>query len=149
MSNPNRIFTILSELRSNVALVRDQAASEAADYFEAGQLSENQYRTLVYELLTIAASEADRDAKDSIFNALSSASMSAMAQAINWDPIALVVDDLDVNCLEHALVILGFSRQSKYRKTIERFVRHPDRDIGVAATEALEENKATLARRSV
>ena len=149
MSNPNRIFAILSELRSDVATVRDQAASEAADYFEAGQLSENQYRTLVHELLKVAADESNRVAKESIFNALSSASMSGMAQAINWDPIANRMDELDLNCLEHALVILGFSKRAKYRKTIERFVQHSDRDISTAATEALEENKATLARRSV
>ena len=149
MSGTNLIFRILSKLQSDDPVSRDEGASEAADWFESGHLSEGHYKTLVQELLAKGTAEPDPVAKESLFNALSSASMCAMNQTINWEPVTRAIAGLDLQCLEHALVILGFSKNPKYRSEIERYLTHPDPDICRIAAESLEENRASPARRSV
>jgi len=56
---------------------------------------------------------------------------------VTWDTVAASLPDLDLACLEHALVILGFSRDPKYRAKVELYLASPDENIRQTASEAL------------
>jgi hypothetical protein len=133
MLGTKRLDELVARLKSGSPASRDLAASEIADCLEADQLQEKELKTAVRSLIDAALAEKDPVVKESMFNALSSAE----ASRINWDPIAASLKDLDATCLEHALVILGFSGNQRYRPAVERYLRNPDETIRVTASEAL------------
>jgi hypothetical protein len=137
MSVHNDLKEILSRLYSSDAVIREVAAAELGDLMEADYLKSKDFQMTVKQLIPAALREADWSAKERMFDALSFASSSKNAAKINWDPIAKVVAELDVACLEHALIILGDSGNPKYRCYIERFLHHPEVSIAETAADAL------------
>jgi hypothetical protein len=129
----------LMQLKSAHLRTRELAAEELADFLEAGLLNKNEFRRVVRTLVGTALAETDPDVKESMFNALSSASMAPTVSSVNWDPIASSLDSLDPACLEHAFVILGFSGDTKYRTKIKRYLTHPDETIRLEAADALSQ----------
>src|SRR4051812_17375920 len=105
----------LASLRSEDPKERDAAASVMSDYFDNQQLDEVAYRSLVTSLLHQSTVEHDPVVTESIYYALATASMSSYSALIDWSLIAAAMPNLDLQCLEHALVILGFSGQPQYR----------------------------------
>jgi hypothetical protein len=96
-----------------------------------------------------AATERDPRVKESLFNALASASAAPGARALDWGPIVSALGDLDLNCLEHALVALGFLREPGYRALFDSYRSHPSERIRSAACDALallESGPAATAR---
>src|SRR5205823_2354491 len=130
----NRVLAKLSLPRP---ASRDRAAAEIADLLDADALDGAQVETAARSLMEAALREAEPAARESMFNALSSASMAPSGDRVNWDPVASSLDGLRDGCLEHALVILGFSRNAQYRPKIEQYLRHKDETIRTTAAEAL------------
>lgn len=138
MSPSNERDMLLARLESKDARCRDVAAAEIGDLMEADYLTKRDYRKAVKSLIAAIERETDLDAKESMFNALSFASSSDNAAAINWDPIADRLDALDVACLEHALIILGDSGNAKYKPLLKRFLDHGNEVIASTAADALK-----------
>jgi hypothetical protein len=137
MVGSKRLHRLLAELHADAPKARDLAASEITDLIEAGQISENEFTTTVRALIDRAVAETDPVARESMFNALSSTSGLPVAAEVNWDPIAASLARLGADSLEHALLILGFSGDAKYRAIIERYLRSPNATIRSTAAEAL------------
>jgi hypothetical protein len=114
------------------------AAAEIGDLMEVDYLNAKDYRRAVKKLIAAIRQESDWSAKESMFDALSFASSSKHARAIDWDPIAHSLDDLDIACLEHALIILGDSGDPKYKARIRPYLHHPDEAIATTAADALK-----------
>ena len=127
----------LARLKSADPKTRDLAAAEIGDYLEADRLSPPCLQRAVHTLMTFAFRESDETARESIFNALSIASECSDTSGIDWGPIAARLDELPVDCLEHALVILGFSGNPKYRTKIRSFLSHPDESIRATAADSM------------
>jgi hypothetical protein len=137
MLDSKRIYDLVRKLKAGDRASRDRAASEIADWIEANQLRDDEFNTVVGALMDTALLEKDTVVKEGMFNALSSAGTSPQARAIDWDPIAASLEELDAVCLEHALVILGFSRSPKYRTRIEKYLGSSDETVRLTAAEAL------------
>lgn len=133
---------VVTRLRSVNAKERDLAASELTDWLEEGSLPNEIFTMLVSELLQAASKEKDSVVKESIYNALSSASMSSRSSLVNWNPVVEAMPTLNRACLEHALVILGFVGRPEFQAAIMPYIEHADERIRRSAEEALEENKA-------
>ena len=138
MAKSDNFDAILARLDSDDSSCRDVAAAEIGDLMEVDYLNAKDYRKVVKKLLAAVRQESDWNAKESMFDALSFASSSKHAGAINWDPIARSLDDLDVACLEHALIILGDSGDAKYKARIRPYLHHPDETIATTAADALK-----------
>jgi hypothetical protein len=138
MPESNDLDAILTRLESDDANSRDVAAAEIGDLMEVDYLKTRDYRKAVKRLIAASLKESDWSAKESMFNALSYASSSEKAAAIDWDPIAQALDNVDVACLEHALIILGDSGNPKYKARIRRYLDNPDETIATTAADALK-----------
>src|SRR5262249_14962287 len=104
---------------------------------EGKQFTPEELQTIVPALMEAADGETDAVARESIFNALSSASMAYPGAEIDWSPIADSLAGLTPDCLEHALLALGFSGHSIYRARIEPYLNPPKKTIRETAAEAL------------
>jgi hypothetical protein len=140
--------SLIARLHSSDCRSRDVAAAESGDYFEAEQLNAAGYQSLVNALIPAALAEQDPVVRESMFNALSSAAAYPKATLIDWHPIADRLPDLPQDCLEHALVILGFSGDGSYLPRIEPLLDHPDKDIRRYVADAVNmlRGKASKAR---
>jgi Mg/Co/Ni transporter MgtE len=132
-----QVQALLSRLGTQKARDREVAAAEIGDYLEAGAIGPGDYPFLVHELMEAALRETDPDARESLFNALSEASLSQKSGEIDWDPIWVALDELPADCLEHALVILGSARQPRYRAKVEKYLSYPDEGVRETAAAAL------------
>ncbi len=128
----------LARLHAADSRARDVAAAEIGDLLEADQLGEKDFKSAVRVLMKAALAERDPEAKESMFNALSAAATSTRSWPMNWDPIVAALPNLAPDCLEHALVIVGFSGDAKYRPRIDPFLNHPDSDVRQEALDALQ-----------
>lgn len=128
----------LKMLKSEDPKDRDLAASEIADLLESDTVDEKVFTRTVPALIRYALIEKDATVKESLFNALSTASMSTYGFSMDWDAIADCLDGLEADCLEHALITLGFSRKPKYLPKIENYHSHPDEAIRQAALDATQ-----------
>jgi len=135
-ANPD-LQTRVAQLDSADPRIRDLAAAEIGDLLEADVVSEAEFQSLAPLLIARAVAEKDPDVKEGLFHAISSSAVEKLSGPINLDPIAASLEELDVGCLEHALYILGFSGNSKYRKRLKQFVSHADEDIRRDAADAL------------
>jgi len=127
---------VLRDIRERIALlkaedpeVRDLAAAEIGDLLEADMVPLPVCRWLMPILVERAIAEPDLWVQERLFSAISSASVEVLSGGLNWDPIAADLNRLDPACLEHALDILGFSANAKYRKMIRGFLKHPSEDV--------------------
>ncbi len=132
-----RLNKILSTLRAESPRQRDIAAAEIDDLIEAAALSEPQLELAIRSLIAAAPGEPDPDVKESMYNALASAGFSPVSPEIDWDPVASSLEYLDVACLEHALVALGGSGQSRYESRIANYLTDRDETIRATASESL------------
>jgi hypothetical protein len=137
MVDRKTLGAIVTGLKSAGPAARDLVASRLRDLLEADQLRGNEFRTVVRTLIDCALAETDPVAKESMFNALSSVSGKPAAAGVNWDPVASCLGDLDPGCLEHALLILGFSAEAKYEARVAQYLSSPDATIRSTAAEAL------------
>jgi hypothetical protein len=137
MASSHGIHKLLSRVSATDPRVRDLAAAEIADLLEADQLDEKEFKNAVPALIQAALSEQDPETKESLFNALSEAATATRTWPIDWGPIATSLTELKPDCLEHALVILSFSGDVKYRPVIEPFLRHPNKHVRQDARDAL------------
>ena len=137
MTDSQMVRDLLHRLQAATPEERDLAAAELGDLFEADYLKQREFVKAIPLLMQAAFKELDPDAKESMFNALSSAAMDDNAKLVTWEPIAEHIKELAPNCLEHALVILSFTGDRKYRPVIEPFLRHPNQDVQRDAREAL------------
>jgi hypothetical protein len=128
----------LGRLKSTDAQVRDVAAAEIADCLEADGLTPASLGRVLRTLMKFALAENDASARESLFNALSTAAEVSDTSMADWDPIAARMHELPVDCLEHVLVILGFSGNRKYRVKIKDFLSHTDDSIRSSAQDAFE-----------
>src|SRR5262249_31034378 len=127
MAKPTEVEKLVSRLFSGNARARDEAAAKLADWLEGKQFTPEELQTIVAALMEAADGETDAVARESIFNALSSASMAYPGAEIDWSPIADSLAGLTPDCLEHALLALGFSGHAIYRDRIEPYLKHPDK----------------------
>lgn len=137
-------MTVLHEIDKRLALLksadpqgRTLAAAEMGDYLEGDRLSPASLKRVLKSLLHSALAETDSTARESLFNAISTAAECSDTNAFDWSPMIARLDELPVDCLEHALVVLGFSGNPKYRTIIKSLLSHPDESIRAGATEAL------------
>jgi HEAT repeat protein len=138
MAGPDEIHELLSRVHAADPRTRDLAAAEIADLLEADQLGEKEFKEAIPELIQAAFAERDPDAKESLFNALSAAATATKTWPVDWDSIAERLTELGPDCLDHALVILGFSGDKKYSAQIKPFLSHSDKDVRDEAVEALK-----------
>ena len=138
MSVLNEIEKRLTSLKSGDPKERFLAAAEIGDYLEANCLDKKSLRGVIHALIPVALGETDDFAKESLFNALSTALEVTDVPGVDWDPIAQELSDLPLTCLEHAVAILGFSGNPKYRSKIKSFLTHPDEDVRSTADDALK-----------
>jgi hypothetical protein len=115
---------------------------------QANYLTKAELRRVAKRLLQSARAESDPRAKESAFNGLSEASMVGGSEPGIADAVAQLIDDLPTDCLEHGLVILGFSGEPKYKAKLRAYLTHEDEDIRETARASLaqiehEEKKAT------
>jgi hypothetical protein len=129
---------LVTRLANEDPQVRDLAASEIGDLLEADVVHPPEFRWLMPILIDRAVAEKDLTVKESLLFALASASAEKLSGNVNLDPIAADIHQFDVACLDHALDILGFSGNARYRKVIKAFLTHPDESVRRAATDALE-----------
>lgn len=127
----------LDLLHSDDPHVRDLAAAEIADYLQADLVPSVSLGKISRTLLAAALTETDETSRESLFNALSTAAEVSDTSDFDWAPLAERLDDLSVDCLEHALVILGFSGNRRYRAQVEKYLSHPFEGIRAAAADAL------------
>jgi hypothetical protein len=137
MGSPADIHELLPGVHAADPRTRDLAAAEIADLLEAGQVGEKEFNSAVPTLIQAALVERDPDAKESLFNALSAAATATRTWPVDWTPIAASLADLEPDCLDHALVILGFSGDRTYRHQIEPFLKHANKAVRSEAMEAL------------
>ncbi len=137
MSDRKRASALVAGLQSKDARARDLAAARLGDWLETGSPDARQLRAAAEALLAGALAEPDAIAKESMFNALSSAAASPKARGIDWSPLAEALGTLAPDELEHALVVLGFSGDARYRPRVAPFLRHPDADVRAGAADAL------------
>lgn len=131
------IGTRLPLLKSDNAETRNLAAAEIGDYLEADHLDKDSLAVVLRPLMAFALAETDEAVKETLFRALSTAAEVGDVPGIDWSPIAARLDELPADCLEHALGLLGFSGNPKYRNEIKRFSNHPDEDVRRTAADAL------------
>jgi hypothetical protein len=139
---------MLARFGSLDAHERDLAAAELTDLIQTNYLTKAELKRVAKRLLQSASTECDPSAKESAFNGLSEASMVGGSQAVDAAAVAQMIDDLPTDCLEHALVILGFSGEPKYQSKVRAYMTHGDEDIRETARASLaqiehEEKKAT------
>jgi HEAT repeat protein len=146
MAGGKIVRELLSRLQAVDPQERDLAAAELGDLFEADYLKRQEFEKAVPIIMQAALAESDPDAKESLFDALSSAATLENAAFVNWEPIAAHIKELTPDCLEHALVILSFTGDVKYRPVIEPFLRHPSKDIRQDARDALRMLSASEAK---
>jgi hypothetical protein len=137
MAGSRIVRDLLKRMHAADPRERDLAAAELGDLFEADYLQERDFVMAIPKLIQAALAESDPVAKESMFDALSSAATLEKAGLVTWEPIAAHIEELAPDCLEHALVILGFTGDVKYRPVIKPFLRHPDKYIQEEAREAL------------
>jgi hypothetical protein len=146
MVEKTAVHHLIAALHAQDARTRDKGAAELGDLVEAGQLDEHTFKLAVRTLLHTALAETDSVARESMFHALSTAAAVAKTWKIDWKPLAARLDDLEPDCLEYALVILGFSGDPHFSERIAPYQTHADEAIRVAATEALRMLGAPEAR---
>lgn len=134
-----RTKLLVKKLHAKEVAAREEAAEQLAYLLEADVLRGPVFTRTVKTLLASALSETDPTARESMFNALSSAPSGLDFSTVDWDPLAAVLDNLETDCLEHALVILGATGDTRYRGRIEKVRHHRDATIRLTAAEALEE----------
>lgn len=138
MSGRKELSGLLARLRSDDAHSRDLAAAYLGDWLETNPSDGRKFQSVVHALIQAALAESDPVAKESMFNTLSTAAVAPNAREIDWQPLVASLNELTSDCLEHALVILGFSGKSEYRTQVEPFRRHSEEDVRQAAIEALQ-----------
>lgn len=137
MSKVTEVEKLVGQIESTRSRGRESAADQLADWLEACQLSDSDFIRVVEALLVAADREPDDVARESIFNALSSASMSNPGAPIDWSSVASSLESLAPDCLEHALLALGFSGNADFKSRIEQYLKHPDEVIRETASEAI------------
>jgi hypothetical protein len=135
---PKTLDDLVKRLKAPQARTRDLAAAELGDWIESDQLAEKDFRNIVSALVEAALNEKHANAKESMFNALSSASTARPKGYGAWEPIAQSLASLDVACLEHALLILGWSANPQFRHAIQPYLKHSDQTIRETAADALQ-----------
>jgi HEAT repeat protein len=138
MNQSLRLDGLLTRLQSEDPSARDLAAAEIGDLFEYDQLDEREFKKAVHTLIPLALTDKNANARESMFNALSEAAEATGSWRVDWQPIAAELHSLTPDCVEHALVILGFSGEARYRATIRPFLRHADERFQTAADDALK-----------
>src|SRR5438876_1489125 len=101
--------SMLARLDSADADARDLAAAELTDLIEANYFSKSELERVATRFLRAAKRESDPWVKETMFNGLSEASIVSGGAAVDADAVAEMLDELSPDCLEHALIILGFS----------------------------------------
>jgi hypothetical protein len=139
MSNNEEVRRLVNSLKAENASERERAAAELSDFIESRQLSDALLRTVLESLLRAVVSEIDPSVRETMCNALSSGYYSPVCQQIDWAPLLAALDTFDDDCLEHALVILGFTSDTKYRVALRRFLNHPENKIRETAQASLDE----------
>ena len=93
------------------------------------------------EIMTLALSETNPEAKESLLHALVNTSSLACArqESVDPEPIARALDSFNEAELEYGLYVLGFLRKPDYRPTIARFLEHPSPNTRAVARQALQE----------
>jgi hypothetical protein len=139
---------MLARLGSLDAREREQAAAELTDLIQANYLTKAELKRVAKRLLQSARTESDPSAKECAFNGLSEASMVGGSEPVVADAVAQMFNNLPTDCLEHALVILGFSGEPQYKAKLRTYLAHEDEDIRETARASLaqiehEEKKAT------
>jgi hypothetical protein len=142
MSTRIDIDDMLARLDSSEASGRGLAAAELGDLLEADVLTGPQLKKAVWKLLATACRETDPAARESMYHALGEAGMTRGADRLNWGPIAEAVDTLPLDCLEHALFILGFAGRAEYEEKVRRFITHPDEGVRSIALDSLAQIEA-------
>jgi len=145
MSHGNHLFDLVKKLQSQDSGGREDAAEELGQLFERVSLGEieleqQDYESIVKEVLKLALNETDPEVKEALFFSLVSAANMVMGETINWDQLAAAVEGIeDANLLECAVTVLGFARKKEYGPIIRNYINHPDPDVSQAAKEALIE----------
>ncbi|MFO0867084.1 MAG: hypothetical protein U0744_20990 [Gemmataceae bacterium] len=133
------VENVTSELRAQDAYSREKAASELADWAESDSLSDEELRLVFSELSTVVAKEENSRVTESVWHALSQIAMSNRGQNFNWDFVSQSICSLQRDCLEFALVCLGFSGEARFLPVISAQFANADPEIQTAARTAYEE----------
>jgi len=147
MRSPTPLSDLISMLNSHIASERNQAASAIADYLDHEMIAQVKYKTLtqdeynrlVYALIDAVERESDVTARDSIYFALSNASIFTFGAQIDWSKLARLLPNLESEYIEYVISTLGLSGHAKYRSLIEPYINSHDASIRETAHEAIQE----------
>jgi hypothetical protein len=132
---------LLAKLGSTDARERSVALDELSDRIEYGHPSREEVVRLLAAMLDLVGRERDRDVLESALHALATAACAGHAPLVSWEPLAAGLDrfEKDRQLLEYLIIILGASRDARWRATIQGYLGHAESSIREEAKRALEE----------
>jgi hypothetical protein len=132
--------------RCDAPSCRSRVADEMADLLEReishpGDVQNETLRSALHALMSLALSEPESEARESLLHALVNASSLARARGERFDagPLARALDTFDIGELEHGLYVVGFSQQTSLLPAVERFLDHPNPHVQGVARQARQE----------
>jgi hypothetical protein len=142
------------------ASCRATVADELSDVLERSlsrlrQVDADAVRDATSTLMSLAVSESESEARESLLHALVASGSLSSALGERFDPAPLVgaLPRLAEGDLEHALYAVGFSRQASALPVLDRFLEHENPHVREVAGQARQEllangiSRATTGKR--
>ncbi len=130
----------LAKLDSKDADERWRTLEELSDLLEYEELKDPDARRILKKGLDVALREKPGEVREAALHLLATGAARGLASLVSWEPLVKVLPDLvDYQSIEYALIVLGGTREAKYRPAIEKLLLHAREDVRAAAQAALDE----------
>ncbi|WP_405681139.1 hypothetical protein OG239_00520 [Streptomyces sp. NBC_00868] len=135
----NLLPSLLADLNAPKARDRDAAAEQLGDILRWPSLTQHEAETAVARLLTAAIEDSDDAVRESALNSIGNAFEHKDLPLHLVAGLAPCLHTMTAPLLEHALSILGSTRDPDAHQMIEPYRQHPVDYIREAAVMALAE----------
>lgn len=126
-------------LKDKNSQTRMLAAEELGDMIEYSNISSKDIGKLADQIINAVCHESEVEIQEALLNTLSILGSLYIGTFASWENIAELLPQLNTQCQEHAITILGFTHNQNFVSTLCVFTNSENEQVRETANDALKE----------
>lgn len=126
-------------LKDKNSQTRMLAAEELGDMIEYSNISSKDIGKLADQIINAVCHESEVEIQEALLNTLSILGSLYIGTFASWENIEELLPQLNTQCQEHAITILGFTHNQNFVSTLCVFTNSENEQVRETANDALKE----------
>ena len=126
-------------LKDKNSQTRMLAAEESGDMIEYSNISSKDIGKLADQIINAVCHESEVEIQEALLNTLSILGSLYIGTFASWENIEELLPQLNTQCQEHAITILGFTHNQNFVSTLCVFTNSENEQVRETANDALKE----------